>query len=47
MQPVEINLIQSISNFPRRVNTRPSMSLRRLRFLWLALAVTVLNAHSR
>ena len=44
LQPVDIDLIQSVLFFPRHGNTRNSMTLRRLRFLWLALAVAVLNA---
>jgi hypothetical protein len=42
--PVDVELIQSVFFFPRRGNTRHWMNLRRMRFLWLALAVAVLNA---
>jgi hypothetical protein len=44
LPPVGIDLIQSVSFCLRRGNTRAKMSLRRLRFFWLALAVAVLNA---
>jgi len=43
IQPVGIDLIQSIFFILSSGNTRPVMSLRRLRSLWLALAVAVLN----